>query len=239
MCLNAAHFIERSIKSVISQSYRPIEYIIVDGDSKDGTKDIIDVYRDHIAVLISESDRGIYDAMNKGFLASTGDVIFYLNADDYFYEDRVVEKAVEAFEASDESMICYGDVLIKDGNSEYLKSHRNIDKEFLFRDTICHQAVFAKRELFDRCGYFDLEYKACADYDWLLKCIIKYRFKSHYLPSIITAYNRNGFSSVQNQAFWKEKDEIRRKYFSFFERFVFKHILPHFHIIRNKGLQGK
>lgn len=164
---NAVKTIGQTIQSVLKQDYTEIEYIIIDGGSTDGTLDIIKNYESNIAYWISESDQGIYNAMNKGIDISTGDVIAFLNSDDW-YEDGVIKYIAEGFKENIDVLI--GRVNFYE-NDKILRSQKNLlNPEELRRSMIyCHQGVFAKRELFIKFGKFDEKYKIAADYDWLLR----------------------------------------------------------------------
>src|SRR3989338_1857456 len=110
VCFNAAQTIERAMRSVCSQTYPHIEYIIVDWASTDKTLEIVDKYAGRVNKLISEKDNGIYDAMNKGIKTSTGDILYFLNADDYFCDDNVLEDIAQAFEEDSSRMLVYGKI---------------------------------------------------------------------------------------------------------------------------------
>lgn len=222
VCLNASEYIERAIISVLGQSYPLLEYVIIDGGSTDGTVDIINSYLDRIDYFTSGPDKGIYNAMNKGIKASKGDIIFFLNADDCFYDNLVLENAMREFISDTDLMILYGDVLVNYGNTTKVKSHSLADRKFLYFDTICHQAVFSRRELFERFGYFDEIYEICADYDWLLNTIVKHRIRRSYTPFIVSIYHRYGVSSIHGERFMQEKDLIQKKYFNYVERMMYK-----------------
>jgi len=112
ICKNAEDSIEGTIKSVISQTYKNIEYLIIDGKSTDMTVNIINQYQERLAYFISEEDNGVYEAMNKGILKSTGDIIFFLNSGDYFHENTIIEKVVKEFDSDPDLMFFYGDVLL-------------------------------------------------------------------------------------------------------------------------------
>lgn len=198
-CFNAHNFIEAAIQSVLSQTYFNIEYIIVDGQSTDGTLSIIYKYKARIAKIISEEDKGIYDAMNKGIESSTGDVIYFLNADDRLYDDKVIEDIVEQFKKNDDFGIVYGKV-----QGEYfpLNVKRSYNRSFLFKfkskrdllkTVICHQRVFSKKGLFQKIGPFNTNYKIYSDYDWFLKNINN-GVKIKFFDRFVAYYNCQGLS---------------------------------------------
>lgn len=212
VCLNSEKTIERTIKSVINQTYLNIEYIIIDGKSTDGTLDIIAKYKDKISILVSEKDKGIYNAMNKGITLATGDVIYFLQSDDYLFNDRVIEKVMDEFIKYPEMQIIYGDLIVMMKNRNFVASYNRITNYSLYRRGISQQAIFAKRAVFAKTGLFDERYIICADYDWFLKCFVKYNMKSKYIGEIITVFSGLGASSRYDTS--KESEAIRDKYFT-------------------------
>ena len=163
--LNDAGHIEQTILSVISQTDIEIEYIIVDGDSKDGTLELIGKYKDKISLLISESDRGVYDAMNKGIKYSTGDFVYFLNSGDVLLNPSILSK-IKLEELKERNAIIYGNVVVAYGNIEALEKPRPFfNSKMKFKGIgICHQSMFFPGELI-RNEKYDLSYKIAADYD--------------------------------------------------------------------------
>jgi glycosyltransferase involved in cell wall biosynthesis len=220
VCRNEVKTIEETIKSVIEQSFKNIQFIIVDGDSTDGTKEIINKYRDKIDILIFDKAMGIYGAMNKAVSKASGDYVYFLNANDSFYNKDVVEKV---FKNSEHEDIVYGNVLAKDEAKEWVNKYNKVNRSFLINTSICHQALFVKRSLFKEYGIFDTRYKVVADYDWLLR-VLKRGVKTKYIDIIIANYRMGGISD--NKKFRKmvlgEYDEVRAKYFSLVEIIIYK-----------------
>ena len=163
--LNDAGHIEQTILSVISQTDIEIEYIIVDGGSKDGTLELIGKYKDKISLLISESDRGVYDAMNKGIKYSTGDFVYFLNSGDVLLNPSILSK-IKLEELKERNAIIYGNVVVAYGNIEALEKPRPFfNSKMKFKGIgICHQSMFFPGELI-RNEKYDLSYKIAADYD--------------------------------------------------------------------------
>lgn len=193
VCYNAADTIEETIKSVLAQTYKNIEYIIIDGQSTDGTLGIIRRYRDQIAVVVSEKDCGIYDAMNKGIQAATGEIVFFLNADDVFYNEIIIEEIANVFIKHDIDIL-YGDVVLLDEEKTVIKRHSLLDKMYFLHNTICHQAVFSRARVFKQCGLFNTAFKLSADYEWLLRVLFKFQRRSLYVEVPIAVYNTKGRS---------------------------------------------
>ncbi len=200
VCYNAGDLIENTIKSVINQTYKNIEYIIIDGASSDSTLEIIEKYRKNINILISEKDSGIYNAMNKGIKQANGDYLIFMNAGDSFYSEKTLENSIKYIEKYN-SQLFFGDINIIDTNgSNWIKSFRDFDKLSLISDCLCHQAVFYKKELFDIWGNYNENYKISADHDFNLRSIIKYNCKTKYIPQIICNFYTGGFSTQRSNA---------------------------------------
>ena len=163
--LNDAGHIEQTILSVISQTVIEIEYIIVDGGSKDGTLELIGKYKDKISLLISEPDRGVYDAMNKGIKYSTGDFVYFLNSGDVLLNPSILSK-IKLEELKERNAIIYGNVVVAYGNIEALEKPRPFfNSKMKFKGIgICHQSMFFPGKLI-RNEKYDLSYNIAADYD--------------------------------------------------------------------------
>lgn len=171
---NSEQFIRRTIESIVGQDYPGIEYIIIDGKSKDSTMQIVDEYRDRIAVIVSEPDKGLYDAMNKGLRLATGDYVLYINSGDALSSPSVLSEIFAA--APGYSDVIYGDTHITDEDGNILHSRRHRPPEQLsWRDykrgmLVCHQSFVARRAL---CNEYDTGYRYAADFDWCLNVLSK------------------------------------------------------------------
>lgn len=204
VCYNAEKSIEESVISVVNQTYRNLEYIIVDGGSSDSTLDILNRYKDRISLIVSESDNGIYDAMNKALSLSSGDFLLFLGSDDHLLSFDVVGKIVA--QINDLSSVYYGNVFRNSRNDIY-KGH--FGKFKLSLENICHQSMFYPREIYKKYKY-NLDYKVYADYYYNLTIYPKVKFV--YLPLTISYYNYDGFSSKsKDEAFSNIVDSYIRK----------------------------
>ena len=170
---NAGAVIEDTIQSVITQTYKNIEYIIVDGASTDKTMSIVNRYREHIHTVVSEPDRGLYDAMNKGIRLATGDYVCFLNAGDELHEDDTLQLIVHSLTGLTELPdVIYGRTAIVDEEGHFLRMRRleppeNLTwRSFSQGMLVCHQAFFARR---DRAVPYDLRYRFSADFDWCIR----------------------------------------------------------------------
>ena len=188
---NCVNTIERTIESVLNQKYYDLEYIIIDGDSTDGTKDIISKYKGMISCFISEPDDGVYNAMNKGLRNASGDLINFLNGDDYFYSNEVLHRVDEYFKSHSSSDILIGkDYLGIASNCHYKSRYKDFYADAIFP----HQAIFAKREVFDRFGGFDEGYHICADREWLFRAMFN-GFKVDFIDDVFVYFDANGLSN--------------------------------------------
>lgn len=195
VCLNSVKTIEKTIKSVIDQDYIDKEYIIVDGGSTDGTLDIILKYKQYITKWISESDRGIFDAMNKGIQMASGDVIAFLNSDDW-YVDGALSMIGETFDKTFCDCVCCDNYVIeKSGKYTYFDASNVKENDVYKRMIYYHSSIFARKEFFEKGNNFDLQYKIAADYDWFLRKV-KGGMKIFYLHKPIFTFCYGGISSV-------------------------------------------
>ena len=203
---DAEPFIEKTIQSVLSQTYSPIEYIIIDGGSKDNTVDIIKTYSDHIAYWHSEKDNGISDAFNKGLSKATGDIIGIVNADDW-YENNTIEKVVTEFGNAD---VVYGDLQVwKRHKKDFIQKG---DHSLLTREmTVNHPTVFIKKDCYKKWGNFSEEYKCAMDYDLLLR-LYKTNCLFKYIPVVLSNMRLEGLSDYNWLLGCRETLAIKNKY---------------------------
>ncbi|MBL4676298.1 MAG: glycosyltransferase [Mucilaginibacter sp.] len=197
VCYNAVSTIERCIKSVIAQRYPNLEYIIIDGGSNDGTLEVLSHYRDQISVLVSEKDKGIYDAMNKGIRLSTGGIIGVLNADDFFADEKILTLVYETFEKH-HPYIVYGDLDYLDGTGKTLRKWRSGDYKkgkFNFGWMPPHPTFYCKRELFDKLGDYSLAYGSAADYELMARFIHLNGASVRYIPVVMVKMMVGGVSN--------------------------------------------
>ena len=199
---NAAATLENTILSVIHQSYPNVEYVIIDGDSSDGTKQIIKKYEPFLGNYISEKDNGIYDAMNKGIKACTGDWIIFLGADDVFYNNTIVHKIFNTYSINEYDFV-YGDVIFKIGG-KIIGGPKNYNQ--LIDCNIVHQAIFYKKDVFHNLQTFNLKYKILADYELNLRIFRNSSLKKLYIPEVITLFNNKGISNTTiDELFFKDQ----------------------------------
>lgn len=189
VCYNAAATIEKTMLSVINQTYENIEYIIIDGGSTDGTVDIIKKYADRIAYWVSEPDKGIYDAMNKGIKVATGEWINFIGADDVFYKNNVITNMVSNMK--ERNVVYYGNVIFKGSGKIYLGKFTKIKWG---TTNISHQAIFYPKSVY-KAYVYNTQYKVYADYAYNLQ-LLKNNVKFKYINMIVTLYDVTGFSAT-------------------------------------------
>lgn len=212
---NAAKVLEDTIQSIVTQTYKNTEYIIVDGGSTDGTLDIIQKYKEHIHTVVSESDKGLYDAMNKGIKLATGDYICFLNAGDGLHEDDTLQQMVHSITGTELPDVLYGETEIVDSEGHFLHMRRLSAPEKLTWKSfkkgmlVCHQAFFARR---DRVEPYDLQYRFSADFDWCIR-IMKKAKVLHNTHLTIIDYLNEGMTTQNQKASLKERFRIMAKHY--------------------------
>lgn len=208
---NSGKTIRDTISSVLSQNYQDLEYIFVDGGSTDDTSVIVKSYGDKIAKFISEPDNGIYDAMNKGISIATGDIIGILNSDDFYRSDTVLKDVSVIFKENDVDA-CYGDI-------EYIK-FQDTDKVVRIWKAgeykrsklnsgwiMPHPAFFVKKEIYNKYGLFNLDFKIAADYELMLRFLLKGLITVKHINKTLVSMREGGFSAkgyCQRRLGWKE-----------------------------------
>ncbi|MDH5828628.1 glycosyltransferase family 2 protein [Sphingobacterium faecium] len=209
---NNVRDIEHTLKSVVGQTYKQIEYIVIDGQSTDGTLALIENYRSQITRVISEKDKGIYDAMNKGLAIATGDYVLFLNSGDELYsKDTLANLAA----LSDDADILYGETFLINEKREIIGERRHkvpmhFDwKSFRYGMNICHQAIYIKRSIAEP---YDLHYKLCADIDWVIKAAKKAN-KCVNAQQHVARYLVGGMSKQRHRESLKERYDIFKKYY--------------------------
>ena len=208
---NAAATIEQTILSVINQDFVDYEYIIVDGGSTDGTVDIIKKYQDRITLWVSEPDRGIYDAMNKGIRYAKGEYVYFLGGDDLLFDNQVL-KNVNSY-MMDKRTVYYGNVLFEKRNVIY-DGKFNLAK--IVTRNISHQSIFYPKEIFEKYS-FETKYKIFADYELNLKLYGNSSYSFVYIPLTIALFNDEGASgsNVLDACFEDDRFEIIKTNFPY------------------------
>ena len=212
VCFNSAKTIRDTIESVINQTYQNIEYIIIDGGSTDGTIDIIKEYEPYIAKWVSETDNGIYDAMNKGIKMATGEIIGLVNSDDQLESDALA-LVISEYLKNKSADIIYGNMqFIVDKSFNYIiTSVKNVREDFIYgKMPVCHPATFVTRKVYQSVGVFRTEYRNAGDYEFILRCI-KNNTTFLYVNEVLTNMYSGGVSTDYKTTF-KETREINILY---------------------------
>ena len=207
---NDAEGLERTIKSVVSQTFRDYEFIIIDGGSTDGSVDVIKEFATDIDYWVSEKDRGIYHAMNKGVSHAHGDYCLFLNSGDSFCNDTVLNK-IQDIGRNEEIIV--GKVVSRDGQSPlFLPPSRDISLYYLYSGTVPHQGAFIKTDLLRRMPY-DENLKIVSDWKFFIEAIILNNCSIGYIDECIAKFDTTGVSTSNPGKMWKEKERVLSELF--------------------------
>ena len=234
---NNVRDVERTLQSVVHQTYPHIEYIIVDGGSTDGTVDVINRYADRIARLVSEPDRGIYDAMNKGLAIATGDYVLFMNSGDEIYAPTTVESL---FASAADADIYYGETELHDADWHSLGLRRHaIPERFTWRSfrygmNVSHQAIYIRRSL---TGRYDLRYQLSADIDWVIRAAKQARTIVN-TKRIVAKYLVGGMSKKRHWQSLKERFRIFSRHYGLLPT-IFNHAVIAFNLASYYIRHGK
>lgn len=229
---NSEPTLEQTILSVINQSHKDIEYIIVDGKSTDGTLLIVNKYKNRISKILSEKDEGLYDALNKGISLATGDIIGILHSDDFYVDSLVIEKYVALFQKSScdaaYSDLFYVDKTDTDKIVRKWKSGNYSENSFINGWMPPHPTFFVKKKLYDKLGTFNTSFKTSADYELMLRFIHKSKIKTSYLPEYTVKMRVGGVSNVsfKNRVFANTEDRNAWKVNGLNPRFYTLYLKP-------------
>lgn len=196
---NSAATVHDTLTNIARQEYPHIEHLIIDGLSKDATLSIVKAFP-HVFKVVSESDHGIYDAMNKGILLATGEVVGILNSDDFYCNPLVVSKVMEAF--SDPAVdVVYGDLqYVKQDNTRIItrtwKAGHFKKKSFYYGWMPPHPAFFVRRRVYDKVGLFNTTLRSAADYELMLRILVKHDMNVRYIPEVLVKMRAGGMSNA-------------------------------------------
>lgn len=217
-CYNRVSTIRGAIESVLAQDFENIEYIIVDGASKDGSVDVIGEYRDRVAVIASEPDHGMYEAINKGIRMATGDVIGLVHSDDFLYDSHVISDVVRNFERTGADFI-YGDGIFVDAENTDKPVRNWVGGDYHKWKVRCgwlplHPTCYIRREVMMREGLYDESYKIAADSDFLVRYLYEADLKVHYMKRKIIRMRMGGLStdSKKRRQMWDEDVKMYRSH---------------------------
>lgn len=210
---NSSLTVKDTIESVLNQTYRNYEYLIVDGGSTDNTIDIVKSYEDAFAGRMkwsSEKDKGIYDAMNKGFQKATGDVLMLINSDDLFARPDALELVAQKFAENPDADCVYADLyyVSADNTDKIVRTWRTGEQKPFMKGWLpAHPTFYVKRDFYKKYGYFDLKYRLSADFELMLRFVEKYQLKMVYLPEHLVKMRLGGATSKNIQNIIKQNRE--------------------------------
>ena len=196
---NSSSTIKDTLESVRDQTYKNVEHLIIDGLSKDDTLEIVGAYP-HVSKILSEKDKGIYDAMNKGISHANGDIIGILNSDDFYASPEVLSKVARAFEDPSIDAV-YGDLQYVDhGNTQKIvrrwKAGNYTKKSFYYGWMPPHPSFFVRKKLYEQSGNFNLQLRSAADYEIMLRFLLKNNYKAAYIPEVLVKMRTGGMSNA-------------------------------------------
>ena len=214
VCYNSATTITDTLSSVSDQSYDNIEHIVIDGGSSDGTIDLVNWHGKRVSKIVTGPDGGIYDAMNKGLRLATGDYVAYLNSDDFYANDKVIQQIAEAIHETNADAI-YGDLSYVKRNDpkirvRYWKSQMFQPGSFAQGFAPPHPTFFMKRKLLDELGGFNLSYTLAADFDLMFRALEIKKYTSTYMPLELTRMRTGGATNISLKSIIRQNKEILR-----------------------------
>ncbi len=212
--------LQKTIESVIAQTSKEFEFIIIDGNSNDGSKDIIAQYQSNFTYAISEPDTGIYNAMNKGIAKSNGEYLLFLNSGDWLNNNQVIASIKNHLNDTD---VISGDMnIFQENNWNLHRSQDTITIDYFLRISLYHQATFVKKELFSKSGLYDDNFKLAGDYEFFIRTLLKQDATYKHIPFLISNFLTDGISNDKgfNELNYKERELAWSKHFS---KLVYKH----------------
>lgn len=195
---NVEKTLQDTLNSVVSQTYTNIEHIIVDGCSSDKTIELLNLYDNKNAIILSEKDKGLYDAINKGINLASGEIIGILNADDIFFDNEVIANIVDSFNLDADLQAIYGNIVFVNKSNKVIRKYNanrwNSDK-FRWGFMPPHPSFFCKKLVFQKFGYYEIDYKISADFELLIRFIFTNRINVRYVPITTTIMRMGGVST--------------------------------------------
>lgn len=190
---NNAEGLKRTIESVVRQSYTAFEYIVIDGDSSDGSKQLISEYRDRLTVAVSEPDAGIYNAMNKAIKLAKGDYLLFLNSGDYLVNADILKAVAPRLTGSD---VISGDIILEENGKTYERASKDqISLDFFFRMSLYHQSTFIAKKLFDQYGLYNETFKIGGDYEFFIRVFYKHNATYLHINELVAYFKADGISN--------------------------------------------
>jgi glycosyltransferase involved in cell wall biosynthesis len=215
--LNNTKGLERTMNSVFHQTFKDFEYIIIDGGSTDGSKELIENGSNNFVYWVSERDNGIYHAMNKGIKKAKGDYLLFLNSGDYLINDGILENIISELDGTG---IIYGNIFLVINREKSWTGHypAKLSFQYFVDSSLPHPATFIKRTLFDKVGFYNESMKIIADWKFFLDAICRYNASYKHIDKTISVYDHNGLSSkAENlEGMQKEKRTVLEEEYAVF-----------------------
>lgn len=206
--------LQKTVESVVQQTFTHFEYIIIDGDSTDGSKTYLQNNPHEVIHWISEKDKGVYEAMNKGIRMAKGDYVLFLNSGDYFIDERILQRVSEKVDGTKE--FYYGDLIFRSAKEEFLRTYpKELEFSYFLERSLPHPGTFIKRTLFDELFYYSEHFKIISDWEFFIYAICKAKVSYQHIDETITIFNLQGMSNdPKNKAMIEaEKTQVYQKYF--------------------------
>lgn len=208
--------LEKTVKSVFNQTWQDFEYIIIDGGSIDGSKKFLESQMDNVDYWVSEPDNGIFNAMNKGILKSSGKYLLFLNSGDFLKNDQILDNVKDNIENQD---LIYCDLEMYDDNKKYIKTFpKELSFSFFINHSLPHPATFIKREVLLEAGLYDESLKISSDWKFFIDAVCKKNCSYLYVNECLTAFNLNGISSTEEMRgeMYQEREKFLKENYSAF-----------------------
>ena len=206
--------LQKTVESVVTQTHTNFEYIVIDGASQDGSAAYIEKNQHFFAHWISEKDKGVYEAMNKGLRWAKGEYVLFLNSGDFFINESVLEKV--ARKVDDSKAIYYGNLVFRSAKKEFIRTYpKQLEFSYFLKRSLPHPGTFIRRTLFDALFYYSEDYKIISDWEFFIYAICKANVSYQHLEETISVFNLQGMSNnPKNKALIEaEKAKVYQRYF--------------------------
>jgi glycosyltransferase involved in cell wall biosynthesis len=225
--------LQRTVESVVNQTWQELEYIVIDGGSKDGSAEYIESQSEHIDYWVSEPDKGIYNAMNKGIVKATGEYLFFLNSGDHFFSNTVLEENYDKI--ADYDLIYFNIVNLREKNSYTITYPEHLSFSFFYLGTLCHQSTFIKKELFDQLGLYDENLKLVSDWKFFILALFKFNCTYLKVNTIISTFYLDGISTdlMNKELLNKEREQVLNADFKGYVEAVKEFLISDFKTLNN------
>lgn len=200
--------LKRTVESVVNQTWQAFEYIVIDGGSTDGSKAFLESQSDNIDYWVSEPDKGIYNAMNKGIAKASGEYLLFLNSGDHFFSNSALQE--NYYRIADYDLIYFNIEFAGAGNSKIILYPEKLTFSYFYLGTICHQSTFIKKDLFDKIGFYDENFRFVSDWKFFISALFKVNCNYLKVNKILTTYHLDGISSDSSnqEMLYQERQKV-------------------------------